>query len=655
MQTTFAASLLLLAPLAAAAAAPGLIPINFFTHTADYSMAKLSPDGKHVAVAVRRERDGMSIPTLTVYAVPEMKYVSTITLPDYDTPANIRWLTSARLAVLKDGAFKNAQGWSATAPEVIAVNIDGTQPQYLFGPRGSQQTIEGQRYGDDYSTALFARVPILRDGHVMLDSAPWHSNRSILYDIDSVTAARKVLAEIPAKSFIFTMQHDGKPRFAWGRQDNRPQLYRLDDASGRWDMVKLDAAISRYRTIGFTRDDKAVYASIAQDGAPLGLVREDMATGVRTPIGGDPLGDINQFEFTAGLAAPFAYRSNVGIPRARYLDDKAPETALHKTLSASFPSAYVEFLSFSDDGQRLLFRVGSDRDPGSYFLFDQKSAKATFLFAHMAKIDRDRMARSRPITFTARDGLTLTGYLTLPAAAAHAKLPMVLLPHGGPGGFNDWFFDTTTQFLASRGYAVLQVNFRGSGGRGLLFEAAGHAQLGLKMMDDLMDSVAWAAAQPGIDGSRVCVVGESFGAYAALTLPARAPAMFKCAAGRSGYYDLANRYTRKNTVDTAPARRIVDKFMGDDPALLRRQSPVMFANDIAVPVLRVKGIRDDVFVPKQAESMRDALTLAGRAPEWLVEEEVEDPHYSPQRQQAFYARLEAFLAKHLAKSLTAAP
>ena len=635
--------------MAAGAAEPALIPAAYFTETADYSLMSLSPDGKHVAVAIRMERDGMSLPTLTVYAVPEWKHVRTISLPAFETPANVWWLTSARLAVLKNVSFQNAQGWSSSAPEVIATNIDGTQVQYLFGPKTSTQSRNGGLYGDDYASAYFARAPIERDGHVLLGSNPWQSERSTLYDIDSVTSARKLLADIPAKPLVFTIQHDGKPRFAWGVKNNKPLLYRLDDASERWNLVNLDEATSRYRPIGFAPDNKAVYVSFAQGGAPLSLVREDLDTGARTFLASDPLGNIERFEFGTLFGKPFAYSSDVGIPRARYLDEHAPEAQLHKTLSATFPDAYVRFIKFSDDGQRLLFNVKSDRDPGSYYLFDKQTAKADFLFAHMQQIDPKRMAKSRPVTLTARDGLTLTGYLTLPAHPVNTKLPMVLLPHAGPGAFNDWFFDSNAQFLASRGYAVLHVNFRGSGGRGMQFESAGHKQYGLKIMDDLIDSVTWAKALPEIDGSRVCVLGEGFGAYAALMLPVRAPAMFKCAAGRSGYYDLANRVARENTADNKPAAMAVDQAMGDNQVLLRQQSPVMFAGDIRVPVLLIKGIRDDVFVPNQAESMRDALTRAGRAPEWFVEQEVGHPDYSPRRQQAFYERLETFLAKHLAQ------
>ena len=294
--------------------------------------------------------------------------------------------------------------------------------------------------------------------------------------------------------------------------------------------------------------------------------------------------------------------------------------------------------------------MSSDRDPGSYYLYDKKTGSADVLFANMEKIDPRQMAERRPFVFTARDGLKVTGYLTVPSGADKAKVPLVVLPHGGPIGIHDtWFFDTDAQFLASRGYAVLQVNFRGSGGRGTGFEEAGYKQWGLKMMDDLIDGVKWANNLPEIDASRVCAFGASFGGYAAMMLPARAPSMFKCAVGYSGRYYLPSKYTQDSIVGDKQGKKYLVKTMGDDPALLHQQSPVMLADYIKVPVMLVHGGNDKVTELHQAEMMRNALIKAGRPPEWILEKDEGHGFYDAKRQQAFYERLEAFLAKHLAK------
>ncbi len=227
---------------------------------------------------------------------------------------------------------------------------------------------------------------------------------------------------------------------------------------------------------------------------------------------------------------------------------------------------------------------------------------------------------------------------------------MVVLPHGGPfGARDDWFFDTDAQFLASRGYAVLQVNFRGSGGRGVNFEEAGYRQFGGKMMDDLIDGVKWANALPEIDAGRVCVYGISFGGYAALMLPVREPAMFKCAVGYSGRYDLKSRFTQDSYRGEKRAQHFLAKTMGTDSAALDRQSPVALAAQIKLPVMLVHGGNDKTTELGQAKAMRNALAASGNPPEWVLENDEGHGFYDAQRRKEFFQRLEVFLGKHIGK------
>jgi dipeptidyl aminopeptidase/acylaminoacyl peptidase len=266
----------------------------------------------------------------------------------------------------------------------------------------------------------------------------------------------------------------------------------------------------------------------------------------------------------------------------------------------------------------------------------------------MQQIDPDQMAERMPITFAARDGRILTGYLTKPKNPSKKKLPMVLLPHGGPFGINDeWYFDGDAQFLASRGYAVLQVNFRGSGGRGVEFKYAGFREWGGKIMNDLIDGVKWANALPEIDGQRVCVFGASFGGYSALMLPVREPTMFKCSVGYAGLYDLASRYQHEGIQGNTRATNFLIKTMGQDPATLAAISPSLLAEQIKIPVLLVHGAKDKTTNLAQAESMRDALIKAGRPPEWVLVKAEGHGFYDSEHRKAFYHRLEAFLSKYI--------
>jgi dipeptidyl aminopeptidase/acylaminoacyl peptidase len=635
------------APVAVHAAAP-LVPIDAFVEEPQYGQPRLSPDGKHIALNVRIERNGRTIPTMTVYALPALQVVSVIALPGFEIPVDFAWISNRRLIVEKGLEVGLRERPQATG-EVVAVDLDGTRQEYLYGYKGFKQSSRGDRYGDDYGYGNVAHIPQSRDGHIFLGTHNWRGSHSLLYDINSNNSARKLLADIAMENMGFLFQNDDKARFSYGTDDdNHPVLFRLDDASGEWRRVDQKLLGGRFHPFAFTPDNSGVYAWHSTKGEPYAVVREDMQTGTRTMIVQDPLASIETIEFSARPRVPFAVTSATGIPKARYLDETAPDAALHKTLSALFPHEYVHFINFTDDGQKLLFSVRSDRDPGSYYLFDKHTAKAELLFANMQKIDPDQMAERQPVTFAARDGLAITGYLTLPKNPEKKKLPLVLLPHGGPFDVaDDWYFDDDAQFLASRGYAVLQVNFRGSGGRGLRFKQAGYREWGGKIMNDLIDGVRATAARADIDADRVCVYGISFGGYAALMLPVREPSMFKCSVGFSGRYELASKYDQRGIKGETRGTNFLIRTMGDDPAMLAANSPARLAEQIKLPVFMVHGAKDKITDLAQAETMRDALIKAGRPPEWMLVKIEGHGFYDSGYRKEFYQRLESFLAKHI--------
>jgi dienelactone hydrolase len=536
---------------------------------------------------------------------------------------------------------------------LVAVDFDGKRFQYLYGYENFASSTKGDRYGDDRGYGSIESVPESRNGHVQIGTYLYDSNRSFLYDIDSVSAIRKLLAEIPAKGLDFYAQRDGTPRFATGfNDDNQLTVYRRDDATGNWNLLAKDVVGNSFFPLGFTPDDSEVFASSSTNGEPGALVRESLKTGKRTVLAQDPQSSLS-LQWNERFSSPFAVVSEVGIPSVRYLDENAPNAKLHQALSKQFPGSIVRFINFTDDGSKLLFSVYSDRDPGSFYLYDKKTVSAELLFSRAAEIDPEQMAERRPFSFKARDGLVLHGFLTVPknADASKQKIPMVLLPHGGPFGPRDsWDFEEDAQFLASRGYAVLQVNFRGSGGRGDSFIKSGHKQWGLKIQDDLIDGVKAAIEQSNIDAKRICTFGASFGGYSALMLTVREPEMFKCAVGYAGVYDLAYIFKERRVVASKSSTNFFKRTMGTDEAELDLQSPAKLAEKIKVPVWLIHGGKDEVAPVEHALRMRAALIKVGRPPEWTLEEDEGHGFYDAQRRKALYENLEKFLGKHIGKA-----
>jgi dipeptidyl aminopeptidase/acylaminoacyl peptidase len=632
--------------LAAHGAAPP-VAVEAFVEPQQFSMPRLSPDGKHLAVNVRIQRGDRKIPTMTIYTLPDLKIVRTIALPGYEVPLDFTWVTNSRLIVEK-GLELGLREKPVATGELVAVNLDGSKQEYLYGYKASQQSRRGDFYGDDDGFSSVVHIAQSRDGHVLVGSYGWTASQSMLYDINSMNGSRKLIADIPEQGLSFVVQNNAKPRFAYGVDDNYDAiLFRRDDVSGEWRRVTGQLGV-RYRPFAFTPDDRAFYVTRSESGGPDAVMLEDAATGQRKTVASDPLGSIDVMEFSSRPESPFAVATSTGIPKARYIDERAPDAVLHKTLSGLFPDAYVHFINFTDDGQQLLFGVSSDRDPGSYYLFDRKTGKADVLLANMPRINPAAMAERKPISFAARDGLALTGYLTRPKNPGNKKLPMVLVPHGGPFDISDeWYFDSDAQFLASRGYAVLQVNFRGSSGRGPRFRQAGYREWGGNILDDLADGVKWASSEPDVDAARVCVFGASFGAYAALMLPAREPSMFKCSIGMAGVYSLPQIFEDKQVAGNKRSTNFFKKTMGEERGVLEAISPTALAARITVPVLLVHGKEDEVAPIVHAEMMRDALAKAGRPPEWMAVPNEGHGFYESEHRKQYYQKIEAFLARHL--------
>lgn len=631
-------------PTATTAAA---VPISAFVDEDKYTIPRLSPDGKQLAITVRVPAGERTVPVIMVYSLPDMKQVGGIRLPLHEVPLDYNWVSNTRLVIAR-GFEQGSRTTLLNYGELLASDIDGKNQVYLHGYRMPRTMVRGGRHPDDYATGIVEGVPREYNNHVFVSSQLWEADRTLLYDINAQNNARKLIAELPMKELNFLIQNDGKPRFAFGVDaEFHAAVFRNDEAKGTWD--KITGMGSRYVPLAFSADNTRFAALYSKSGEPESLVLEDARSGERKTLYSDPVAaPLRLHDGRGGL--PFGAASGTGVPRATYFDEANEDARLHKLLSQQFPGNWVNFESASRDGQTMLFSVRSDRDPGSYYLFDRKSGKADLLFTSMEAIDPDQMAQRRPVKYRARDGLEIHGYLTMPHHPAGAMLPLILIPHGGPHGVSDtWFFDTDAQFLASRGYAVLQLNFRGSGGRGPDFRNAGYRQWSAKIQDDLVDGVKWAIAQGEIDPKRMCVYGASFGGYSAMMLAAREPELFRCAVGYAGAYDLRLLTKTDSAVLDKRVGAAFARYVGTDPMELERNSPVARAANIKAPVLLVHGGQDKRTPPAHAEAMRQALTAAGRPPEWFFVSDEGHGFYNVKNQTEFYSRLETFLAKHLGK------
>lgn len=335
--------------------------------------------------------------------------------------------------------------------------------------------------------------------------------------------------------------------------------------------------------------------------------------------------------------------------RGHYHWFDAGRAALQKKLEATFTGCDVRIASTSDDDNIALVWAGHDREPGVYYVLDQRAGSLD-MFKRIRDLDPAQLSPRRPIEYQARDGLTIHGYLTLPRGSNGKNLPFIMHPHGGPFGVRDsWGYDADAQFLASRGYAVLQPNYRGSGGYGREFIDKGRHQWGRAMQDDLTDGVKWAIAEGIADPARVGIYGASYGGYAALAGVTLTPELYACAVNYVGAADLELTFHSRGedaytTDDDFSYRR---EWVGPTREYREATSPILLVDRITVPTLHVYGAEDPRVKISHWSRLEPMLKKYHKDYQAIVEGKQGHGFRDAEASVSMYAALEAFLAKNL--------
>ncbi|MGA7965402.1 MAG: S9 family peptidase, partial [Gammaproteobacteria bacterium] len=339
------------------------------------------------------------------------------------------------------------------------------------------------------------------------------------------------------------------------------------------------------------------------------------------------------------------------------LEAKSPKMQDLAALTQTFPKQQVEITSATRNGSESVVRVWSDDNPGTYYLFAHKPKPSlTELFKAEPWVHPSTMSPMRPITFKARDGVTLHGYLTVPKNSSGKDLPMLVIVHGGPYGIRDhWGYDSEVQLFASRGYAVLQVNYRGSGGYGNKLVVLGIQHWGDTMQNDVADGVHWAINQGIANPKRICIYGGSYGGYSALMSAERFPDLYRCAIGYSGVYDLFVLKTRKGDIDrSAYGRRYLHEVLGSSDAKLKKFSPVYQVGSLKVPVLLMHGGQDVRAPVKGYDEMVAAIKKHGTPLKTLYFPREGHGFYKLDHRVKAYDKMLAFLNKYIGPDSNAA-
>lgn len=636
-------------------AAAGL-PAERFVEKAAIVPPKLSPNGRFMATPIRR--DGRTVIVVHDLDAPKGTPPAFVHGDDLDVDW-VEWATDERMLVsfttivpLKFTTGRIARRLArVTTRRVIAIDRDGKNGVWLMTP--------DRRFQSNRSLNLIAHMLPASPEHVLMAANDTRS-RFNLYRVNIFDGKLEEVVRGNNRTDAWLTDQQGTPRARWDYDydDETYTMFLRRDDSDTWDKVAEygDRDLPDLNVVGFA-DARTAIVSSRQTSDRLGLYEYDI---VGRRLGrklfdhpavdvGAPFGHLIYDRETRRVLG-FTYAEDVW--RVHYFD--AHLARVQGEADAAFPdSAVVRLISWSSDVARVVVYTEGPKNPGSYYLYDRKARINELIGREQPSLPAAELGDMTIIKYVARDGAKIPGYLTLPRGRGERNLPMVVLPHGGPELRDTVQYDELAQVIANQGYLVFQPNFRGSGGYGRAFAEAGHRQWGRRMQDDVTDGVKALIADGTADAKRICIVGASYGGYAALAGGAFTPELYRCVVSIAGVSDLTEMILdeRKQGRESSVYRYWV-KRIGDpdtDDAELRAWSPATHADKFTAPVLLIHGEFDGIVPFDQSRIMDRALSRAGKKVELIRVRREGHSLSRPSTRKQMYTDIRRFLAQHLGR------
>jgi len=631
-------------------------PLRHFAEFNTWSSIKISPDGSYLAGIVDTD-SGLGGSKLMVIDTKTMENLHQISIGGSGFIVDFSWANNERL-IAWQGIKSGTQELPFRTGGMIAVNIDGTKKRWLYGSGNSKQ--KASRFSSSVSAEIADRLP-KDDRHVLMEVRTWGSKDGALTRLVKLNIynGRTVsLASSPFKNASLMVDPDGELRLAYGSDIDDEEAWKVFLRQGEsWKLLsKTDEYKGRLIPQAFVLNEEAIIIKDNIETDTEALYHFNLESGKKTLLYKHPYVDVGDLEmdYVKGTDNTKAYLAGVWVePDYKTfipLSDESEHNRMLLALQAQFPEHVVEITSETSakdlDRELAVVSVWSDKLPGMYLLFDKTNKKLSRIRQAHSFIDSNKMRPMEPYKITVRDGKTIYGYLTRPEG--EGPFPLIMHPHGGPYGPRDrWGFNSEVQMLASRGYAVLQVNFRGSGGYGKDFMYSAFQQWAGEMQDDLTDSVRWAIDSGIAEEGRVCIYGASYGGYSALMSAVKEPDLYACTAGYVGVYDL-ELMTKKGDIQRRDeGLDYINEAICDTPASCKAGSPITYLDRLKADVMIIHG-KDDQRVPfAHAEVLRDELDKRDIDYEWLVKAKEGHGFVNVDNREELYKKLLAFFDRNI--------
>ncbi len=636
----------------AAAASGETAPYNLgdFIRDDRFVDVKISPKGTYVAATIPLNADDKTV--MVILKPGQKEPYGHVTLKERNTHVAQFWWVSDDRLLFTIGERAGGLEQPVSYGEIWGTNADGSKQGIVAGARAVTGSRSSGKARAESASIQMVDTLIGNDTEVLVAVTPFAAGEipyTSLERMNVFTGTRKPLARAPARGASFLTDFNGQARFATGlNRDFKEVLYYRKDDKSEWTLINDESSTGRKMyALGFSADNATAYLEAEEASGPNSLRAFDVATETMKQVARDELVD------PVGLIRAVGKRYPIGVafwggrrPQFEYFDPASADAQLHRALQSNFDGAVVTVSSATDDGRYAMLSVDDDRNPGELFIFDTQAKKANRFMGRAEWLQPKRLAGMRPVYFKSRDGIDIDALLTTPAGSSGKNLPLIVYPHGGPFGVQDqWGYDRDVQMMAAHGYAVLQVNFRGSGGYGKQFRELGQKQWGLTMQDDLTDATQWAIREGFADRNRICIYGSSYGAYASLMGVAKEPDLYKCAVGYVGVYDLNMLWGRGDISQSSYGKDFLADHLGKEN--LDASSPNKLASRIKVPVFLAAGGADVRAPQSHSEAMAKALKALGKPVETMYYSTEGHGFVKEENQVAYYTKLFQFFERHI--------
>jgi len=599
-----------------------LIPMEDFFRNPEKSSFKISPNGNHIAY-MKPWKTRMNVYVLDIKTNNETRLTSSEERGIY----GFAWLTDERIGYIKDdGGDENMHFY--------AVNIDGSNERDLTPFENVQARIIDDLEDDPNHIiiALNKRNPQIHDP----------------YRVNVNDGKMEMIAENPGNISGWMTDHNGKLRVAVTSDGvNTSLLYRDSESDNFEPILTTDFKVS-VSPLFFTFDNKNMYVASnrGRDKTAIFEFNIDKAKEGKSIFEHDQV-DVSGLMYSKKRKVLTGVSYTVKKSDMVFFDDWRDD--IQQKLESQLPGYEVGITSFSKDETKAIVVTYSDRSRGTYYYYDVEKNKLTDLGKVSPWLKEDHMAEMKPIEYKSRDGLTIHGYLTLPVGIDGKNLPVVVNPHGGPWARDTWGYRSEIQFLANRGFAVFQMNFRGSTGYGREFWEISFKEWGKSMQDDITDGVNWLIDEGIADPDRIAIYGASYGGYATLAGLTFSPDLYACGVD---YVGVSSLFTFMETIPPywELYRSMLYEMVGHpekDKELLASSSPLLHVDKIKVPLFIAQGANDPRVKKSESDQIVEALKARGIDVPYMVKENEGHGFYNQENNFDFYREMEKFLKKHI--------